>query len=215
MARSKLLVRVHSRGIQSGFKRSLGMAPAPNGWDLLTSFLPGVSLDRAQRSRFSEAPRLIGELGIALLDRLEVLHGRGIVHGRLAPRHVILGDDLGLTGLGEPGDASPDGDLLAVGSVLYELATRRPMGPGYRCVALLCPELGSSLDEWLQELLGGGFADAADARSWLRATTAVLPSQADPRPRKHSGMRESVRAPVAGRSESLDPPPSDMLSRIA
>ncbi len=215
--RSLPLVRAHGRGILPGIKRTLGVMPTTSGgWCLVTSFLPGVSLDRAERSRFREAPRTLGELGIALLHILEGLHRRRIVHGRISARHVIIGSSVGLVGLGEPGAAMPADDLRAVGALLYELATGEPHAAGAPSVLSQRPELGRALDEWLDELNRGSFEDAAEARAYLHAVTGSLPPAGElPRARIDSSTRPTFRSPSQGGSESLTPPSSEMQARIA
>lgn len=68
-------------------------------------------------------PAQVASIAGAVADTLADLHDRGVVHGRLAARHVLVGADgeVRLCGFGAGGDATPQDDIAAVGGIITEL----------------------------------------------------------------------------------------------
>src|SRR5690606_3239066 len=68
-------------------------------------------------------PAQVASIAAAAADTLADLHERGVVHGRLAARHLLLGPDgqIRLCGFGPGGDATPEDDVAALGAVITEL----------------------------------------------------------------------------------------------
>jgi eukaryotic-like serine/threonine-protein kinase len=69
-------------------------------------------------------PEQVAHVAAEVADVLADLHDRGVVHGRLAARHVLVGPGGGvrLCGFGpDPQGATPADDVAAVGSVIVQL----------------------------------------------------------------------------------------------
>lgn len=79
------------------------------------------------------APEQVAAVAAAVARTLADLHDRGIVHGRLAARHVLVGPGgaIRLCGFGpDPGGAGPPDDVAAVGGLILELlGDREAMEP--------------------------------------------------------------------------------------
>lgn len=75
----------------------------------------------------------VAAIAASVATTLADLHDRGIVHGRLATRHVLVGHDASvqLCGFGpEPAEAAPEDDVAAVGALITELlGTREELEP--------------------------------------------------------------------------------------
>lgn len=74
------------------------------------------------------APELVASVAAAAAAVLADLHGRGVVHGHLCARHVLLGreGEVRLCGFGpDAGDATPGDDVAALGEVIVELLGSR------------------------------------------------------------------------------------------
>jgi hypothetical protein len=65
----------------------------------------------------------VAGLGAAVAATLADLHDIGVVHGRVDPTHILVGDDgrPRLCGLSHPGGAEPHDDVAALGRVLGEV----------------------------------------------------------------------------------------------
>ncbi len=76
----------------------------------------------------------VAGLGAAIAATLADLHDIGVVHGRLDPTHILVGDDgrPRLCGLSHPGGADPDDDVSALGQVLGEVLERATAEPRSR-----------------------------------------------------------------------------------
>jgi eukaryotic-like serine/threonine-protein kinase len=97
--------------------------PAGTGWELVTDHVgPPLTAHRVR------TPARLAVVAAIVADTLAALHDRGIVHGRLAPAHVLLGRDgrAVLCGLGAtaPGALGPADDVAALGSVVLEVLAR-------------------------------------------------------------------------------------------
>jgi len=115
------------------------------GLVLVVTPAPGDGVDESQadgdadielRTRFAGDPVShwtgsvagIAGLGAAVAATLADLHNIGMVHGRLDPTHILVGDDgrPRLCGLSHAGGAEPHDDVVALGRVLGELLERAP-----------------------------------------------------------------------------------------
>jgi eukaryotic-like serine/threonine-protein kinase len=113
------------------------------GLVLVVGRAPGESADAARsdtqadvelRTRFAGDPvshwtgavASVAGLGAAVAATLADLHDIGVVHGRLDPTHILVGDDgrPRLCGLSHPGGAEPHDDVAALGRVLGEVLER-------------------------------------------------------------------------------------------
>jgi hypothetical protein len=77
-------------------------------------------------SHWSGSIGAVAGLGAAVAATLADLHDIGVVHGRLDPTHILVGDDgrPRLCGLSHPGGAAPHDDIAALGGVLGEVLER-------------------------------------------------------------------------------------------
>ncbi|MFF1913691.1 PQQ-binding-like beta-propeller repeat protein [Streptomyces sp. NPDC058239] len=130
----------------------LDAAPEADPPWLATAYVPGLSLTEAVAAHGAWPEKPVLELGTALAEALEGIHGAEVVHRDLKPSNVLLADDgprvidfgisvaagdtrLTLTGtaVGTPGymppeqlvgeDVGPAGDVFALGAVLAYTAT--------------------------------------------------------------------------------------------
>jgi hypothetical protein len=161
-------------------RSDLGVVAVPDhGPGLVTTYLPGVPLSKVDRRRTLNRPREAIRIGVGVLDVLAHAHERGVVHGRLAPRHVIvMNDSTGLVGFGQsPERATTHGDFLALAAILYELVTGEPWDRWAPRASRLRPELGRALDDWLASVADPerSFRNAEHVQSALRAVGATMP----------------------------------------
>ncbi|MBO6937501.1 MAG: hypothetical protein JJ863_21185 [Deltaproteobacteria bacterium] len=159
-------------------RRELGLVAVPNhGPGLVTTYLPGVPLSQVT----SEGPRCAREMvriGTEALELLAHAHSRGVVHGRLQKRHLIIGESVGLVGFGQtPSGATPQDDLRALAAILYECITGEEWNAWAPAASYHRPELGRAFDDWLAILADPerGFRDADQMRTALIAVGATLP----------------------------------------
>jgi eukaryotic-like serine/threonine-protein kinase len=113
------------------------------GLVLVVGSAPGTGVDTAQdndeqsaelRTRFAGDPisrwtgsvASVAGLGAAVAATLADLHDIGVVHGRIDPSHVLIGDDgrPRLCGLSHPGGAEPHDDVAALARVLGDVLGR-------------------------------------------------------------------------------------------
>lgn len=159
-------------------------------------------------------PAQVASIAAAAADTLADLHERGVVHGRLAARHLLLGPDgqIRLCGFGPGGDATPEDDVAALGAVITELlGGREELEP--------LPEL-----RWHRRAPWPGvarrallsLADAATAEppsrrpSARRLAASIRAAVPDPRPgRRRTGPAAdlSPRGPVPSPADAVAPPP--------
>jgi len=164
-----------------GIRRSLGVLSARQGLAHVATHLSGVPASRCDRGHYHRRPRAAIELGVELLGILEHVHGRGIAHGRIAARHVIVGEQVGLVGFGKPRGGRPQDDLDAIGGLLFELVTGEPWTTWSPPAAYFVPDLGYALDEWLEILIAPERPPPIDRlRAMLRAVGASMPPPPPP-----------------------------------
>jgi len=172
-----------------GIRRELAIVAVPDhGPGLVTTYLPGVPLSQVDRERTTRLPRGVIHIGAAVLDVLAHAHARGVVHGRLAPRHVILGETIGLVGFGQaPRGATREDDFRAVAAMLYEHITGEPWNAWAPKASYFRPELGRAFDDWLAMLADPeqGFASAVQMKAALRAVAATMPLAVSSPPTRH------------------------------
>ncbi len=162
-------------------RREIGIVAVPShGPGLVTTYLPGVPLSRVT-TEGPGCPREAVRIGAEVLDLLSHAHGRGVVHGRLAKRHVIVGESVGLVGFGQtpPGATAAD-DLRALAAILYECITGEEWNAWAPKVSYFRPELGRAFDDWLAMLADPErrFRHARRMRAALIAVGATLPPAA-------------------------------------
>ncbi|WP_406350895.1 serine/threonine protein kinase [Streptomyces sp. NBC_01635] len=131
---------------------------APTPW-LATAYIPGPSLAQLLASQGPMPEAGLRQLGLALAEALQAIHGCGLVHRDLKPGNIIMADDgprvvdfgiaraiegarLTMTGIavGTPGflapeqaeglPVSPAADIFALGAVLVAAAGGSPFGDG-------------------------------------------------------------------------------------
>jgi len=164
-------------------RREVGTVTVPNrGLGLLTTYLPGLPLSERDRRRTLSHPREALRIGEDVLDVLAHAHRRGVAHGHLAMRHVIvMSDASGVVGFGQaPAAASVQGDLRALAALLDELFTDAPGDEQSVSASRLHSDLGPELDDWLAALADSesGFRSAEHAQSALRVVSGGLPAPA-------------------------------------
>ncbi|MFF3896404.1 serine/threonine-protein kinase [Streptomyces sp. NPDC001812] len=131
---------------------------APTPW-LATVYIPGLNLAQLLASQGPMPEARLRQLGLALAEALQAIHGCGLVHRDLKPGNIIMADDgprvvdfgiaraiegtrLTMTGVavGTPGflapeqaeglPVSPAADIFALGAVLVAAAGGSPFGDG-------------------------------------------------------------------------------------
>jgi len=162
----------------------LGLVSVPGrGVGLVTTYLPGRPLSKLDRRQTVSRPREAVRIGVDVLDVLAHAHQRGVVHGRLAMRHVIVtSDSAGLVGFGQaPDQADAQDDFRALAAILFELVTDAPWNPRAPNASRIRPDLGQPFDDWLATIAAPerSFRSAEHVRSALRAVGASLPSPSD------------------------------------
>lgn len=169
-----------SRMRHPGVRRSLGTLCVRQGTAHLATHLSGVPLSSSDWRRYHRRPREAARLGVALLEILEHAHERGVVHGRIATRHVVVGERVGLVGFGQtPTGGRPQDDLDAVGGLLFELVTGEPWTTWSPPASYFAPEIGHALDDWLAILIAPDRNPPTDRlRAMLRAVGATMPPPA-------------------------------------
>jgi hypothetical protein len=145
----------------------------------------------------------VAGLGAAVAATLADLHDIGVVHGRLDPTHILVGDDgrPRLCGLSHPGGAERQDDVAALGRVLGEVLDRAPADRG----------------RWRPWLGGSGAAHR-------RALEQVIARAVDPVPSRRPNARllassilaavpgaELPGSPVPPRAEPAYVPPDEEL----
>ncbi len=154
-------------------------------------------------SAWSGTVAQVAGLGAAVATTLADLHGVGIVHGRIDPSHILVGEDgrPRLCGFSHPGQPVPADDVAALARVMSDLLDRvRPSREGVH------------LRTWLQR---------AEARNQERALRLALERAGDPLPSRRPNARVLADAIVAAVPGAELPPPSrqattepDTLERI-
>ncbi len=172
-----------------GLRKSFGVLSVRQGIAHVTTHLAGVPLSRSDRRRYRRCPREATALGVALLELLEHTHERGVVHGRLQARHVIVGESIGLVGFGQtPAGGCPQDDVEAVAGLLFELVTGEPWTTWSPPVSYFAPEIGAALDEWLEILVSPEPNPPIDRlRFMLRAVRATMPPAPAPASTRSTG----------------------------
>jgi hypothetical protein len=130
VARLRLEAERLERAAHPGLVLVVRPAPAPGTDEARVDGEADIEL----RTRFAGDPvahwtgsvASVAGLGAAVAATLADLHDIGVVHGRLDPTHVLVGDDgrPRLCGLSHPGGAEPHDDVAALGRVLGEVLER-------------------------------------------------------------------------------------------
>lgn len=110
------------RASHPGVVEVLRSAPAGDGWELRTAHA-GRPLAILDARTVPQVAAVVAAVASTLAD----LHALGIVHGRLDPSHVLVGEQGRpvLCGFGEgPGEARPEDDVAALGRLLTALVAR-------------------------------------------------------------------------------------------
>lgn len=160
------------RGAHPGVVQLLRSAPAGDGWELRMAHggrpLAAASLDTEHA----------GALVTALATTVADLHDLGVVHGRIDPAHVLVGE-VGrgiLCGFG-PGDrhARPEDDVAALGRILTSLmgAEEHPEPIPERWWGRRSPRLGWERRALLS-IADQATADAVEGRPSARRLAALL-----------------------------------------
>ncbi|MFI7046165.1 hypothetical protein [Streptosporangium sandarakinum] len=99
-----------------------------------------ISLEHAVARGGPMAPRQAAAVGLAVLDQIVAVHGRGTLHGDVRPGSVLLGPNDRVTLLGptfrSPTFTAPEGvtgpaaDLWSLGATVYTAVEGRPPAPG-------------------------------------------------------------------------------------
>ncbi|MFB4313099.1 serine/threonine-protein kinase [Actinomadura sp. 21ATH] len=106
---------------------------------LVMELVRGVSLERLVREHGPRPPAMVARVGLQVLDALQAVHAKGIVHRDVKPDNVLLADDGERVVLADFGIASVESDPsltrsgMFVGSPGYiapERLRERPVGPG-------------------------------------------------------------------------------------
>jgi len=160
-------------------RREVSVVAVPDhGPGLVTTFLPGSPLSMLDLGRRADGPREALRIGLGLLEVLAHAHERGVVHGRLASRHVIVGESVGLVGFGQaPAGTTEANDFGAVAAILYEQITGEEWTSWAPRASYFRPALGRAFDDWLATLTDPerGFRNATEMKSALRAVAGTMP----------------------------------------
>jgi len=157
----------------------------------------------------------VGGVAAAVASTLADLHAAGIVHGRLDPSHVLLGDGgrPRLCGWSGPDGAGAADDVAAWGRLVHDLITRAPAPRrGLRSAAR---GGGSGARRALSALVDRATDPVPTRRPSARAladlvmTAGPAATQPDGR-RRPGGGRGTARRPAA----ATTPPHGDTLDRI-
>lgn len=128
----------------------------------------------------------VAEIAQQLCAGVGAAHAAGIVHHNLGPASILLDDDgqVRITGFGggsgadDAGPAASHTDVRAIGLVLYELVTGRPLEPqasqptGRRLPSPLAPDICPGLE---RAILSAVAANPDDRPATPRALAALLP----------------------------------------
>jgi serine/threonine-protein kinase len=162
---------------------------------LVFEFVPGEPLKRVIAGRPLNVRRAV-DVATQVADAIAEAHAQEIVHGDLTPDTIMLTPkgnakilDFGFarwTGRTPGGESDHRVDIVALGTVLFEMLTGRPpdaglmTGPGAAGPGRTTPGARTppELDEVVSKALGargeGGYESAATCAAELRAVAAIL-----------------------------------------
>ncbi len=178
-------------------------------------FVPGKSLERSSRGQcveVSQAVRLIE--GIA--EGLAHAHEHGIVHGGLTAADILLNQKaepkLGNFGFNQPAQTSAAradhrADVLAAGSIFYELLTARPHSPDARPPSELSA-CGPALDAvWRQATHPDPRQRFQDMRSFLKSLADSRKKPGAATPPASQGLASKATGPLPAKAPPEATPP--------